>query len=299
MKLGIIGGTGIGERLIDGLGGGSFRPETVETPFGMPSGPLMTGTLASGGGPSVEAVLLPRHGGAHETPPHRVPYRANIFALKVLGVTHVVATGAVGSLRDQIEPGELVVCDQVIDRTSQRARTFFDSLAVHVEMGDPFCPVVRDWLIDAGSDLEVRVHSKGTYVCMEGPSFSTRAESHMHRLMGGDVVGMTAMPEARLAREAEIAYALVALPTDYDSWQARSAEQDRESLLSEIIGNLREAGAAAFALLQAAIANVGMLEETESPAANALSSAIWTDPSGVPLDEVGRLAPILGRHLES
>lgn len=298
MKIGIIGGTGIGERLIDGMGGRSFTEQRLETPFGTPSGPVKVGVLHPPGGDPVDAVLLPRHGGAHEFPPHRVPYRANMFALKMLGVTHIVATGAVGSLRDEIEPGSLVVCDQIIDRTTQRERTFFDTLAVHVELADPFCPVLRRWLLDAGAHIDVTVHGAGTYVCIEGPTFSTRAESHMHRQWGGDLVGMTAMPEARLAREAELPYALLALPTDYDAWRERGSADAPETLLNEIIANLRDAAEAAFALLQAALVDRRAVEATRSPATDALRSAIWTDYTAVPLDEVGRLGPIISRHFE-
>lgn len=300
MKLGIIGGTGIGERLIEGLGGGSFREERVETPFGPPAGPIHVGTLQPSGGRPVDTIMLSRHGEAHECPPHKVPYRANIFAFKMLGVTHVLATGAVGSLRDHIAPGELVVCDQVIDRTCDRPRTFFDTLAVHVEMAQPFCPVMRRWLCDAARRIDVRVHPAGTYVCIEGPSFSTRAESHMHRMWGGDVVGMTAMPEARLAREAELPYALLALPTDYDCWRERDGggASQAGSVLEDIIANLRNASEAAFALILAALSDRRLLEAEASPAATALRSAIWTDYSGLPMEDLGRLGPIIARYLE-
>src|SRR5262249_7449393 len=154
--------------------------------------------------------------------PAAVPARANIFALKMLGCTHLVASGATGSLRERIRPGDLVICDQAIDKTDGRPRTFYEHAAVHVEFAEPFCPVMRDWLLSEARTLaNIGVQDGGCYVCIEGPAFPTRAESLMHRRWGGDVVGMTMLPEARLAREAEMAYALIALPTDDDCWRPR------------------------------------------------------------------------------
>jgi 5'-methylthioadenosine phosphorylase len=217
MRIGIIGGTGLGAALSDAMGAAQFEAVTPDTPFGAPSGPVMIGDLGD-----VPVALLARHGDGHLLNPHHVPYRANIFALKTLGVTHVLASAAVGSLREEIEPGDLVICDQLIDKTEGRPRTFYERAAVHVEFAEPFCPVVRRWLRDAARSFDGSVHKAGTYVCMEGPSFSTVAESHMHRAWGGDLIGMTCCPEARLAREAEIAYGLVALVTDYDCWRPRA-----------------------------------------------------------------------------
>jgi 5'-methylthioadenosine phosphorylase len=277
MKIGVIGGTGIGDRLIAELAGAGVREERPDTPFGAPSGPVRVAEV----GPGVEVALLARHGEGHEHPPHRVPYRANVYALRALGVTHVVATGACGSLRESIEPGHVVVADQLIDRTVGRARTFFDDLAVHVEFADPFCPVTRAWLLSASGRAGVRAHDGGTYVCMQGPAFSTRAESESHRLIGGDLIGMTALPEARLAREAEMAYALVALPTDFDCWRPRDAGATADALLREIVGNLERAGEAAFAVLRAALADVSALRATPSPAHAALDHAVWTAPGSI------------------
>ena len=157
-------------------------------------------------------ALLSRHGEGHLLNPSQVPYRANIYALKALGVTHVLASGAVGSLREEVAPRHLVIPDQVIDRTFRRAGTFFDDLAVHVELAAPFCGALRNALVKGGAGFPVRIHQGGTYVCMEGPQFSTRAESELHRSWGASLIGMTVMPEAKLAREAELCYALVALP---------------------------------------------------------------------------------------
>ena len=190
--IGIIGGTGIGDRLAADLGSSGVERVEPDTPFGPPSTPVLTGRFGD-----VPIALLGRHGDGHVLNPAAVPVRANIFALKSVGCTHIVAFGATGSLREQIAPGDLVVCDQLIDRTEGRPRTFFERVVVHAEFADPFCPVTRRWLLDASSSLtDVNVHDGGCYVCMEGPTFSTRAESHMHRQWGADVVGMTALPEA-------------------------------------------------------------------------------------------------------
>ena len=290
-RIGLIGGTGLGEALLAQSDVADVRPEQVETPFGPPSGPILTGTLAD-----IPVAILARHGEGHVLNPAAVPYRANVFALKALGCTHVVASGATGSLREEIRPGDLVVCDQLIDRTVTRARTFYDGAAVHVEFADPFCPVMRDWLLAAAEGLEgVRVHPRGTYVCMEGPSFSTRAESHRHRQGGADLVGMTALPEARLAREAEMAYCLVALPTDYDCWRPRQ-ETESASLLAQIMENLKRATEASIALIHRGLADVTLLRERPSPAHDALALAIWSDKQKIDPDEVARLRPLWGRH---
>lgn len=307
LMLGIIGGSGLGARLTDSGWLVDCTAAKPDTPFGPPSGEIMIGTVrpadATADGPPLRVALLARHGEGHLLNPHEVPYRANIYALKLLGVTHIVASGATGSLRDHIHPGEIVLVDQLIDRTQGRPRTFFDHAAVHVEFADPCCPVMRRWLLNAAPAAGVRVHARGTYVCMEGPAFSTRAESDLHRMWGGDVIGMTALPEAKLAREAEIAYALLALPTDYDCWRT-ATEQDgdqhdrasRQSLLQEIIGNLERATEASLNLLAAAISNVSHLREHRSPAADALQLAIWSDRKKIPPSEVKRLRPLWGRY---
>ena len=200
--IGIIGGTGLG----DTLGTvGKGQTHNIDTPFGRPSAPILTTEIGG-----IEVALLSRHGEGHVLNPSTVPYRANIFAMKKLGVTRIIASGAVGSLREEIAPRDLVLPDQAIDRTFRRPGTFFEGLAVHVEMAAPFCPALRVALTSAATTLPVKVHLRGTYVCMEGPQFSTRAESEMHRQWGGDIIGMTVMPEAKLAREAEICYASLA-----------------------------------------------------------------------------------------
>ncbi|MEX0774881.1 MAG: S-methyl-5'-thioadenosine phosphorylase [Phycisphaeraceae bacterium] len=290
IRIGIIGGSGLGEA----LGAEAGSSEWPDTPFGKPSSPIVM-TRWEGN----EIAILQRHGPGHVHPPSFVPYRANIHALKSLGVTHIVASGATGSLREHIRPGEVVIADQVIDRTFRRPSTFYEKAAVHVELSEPFCPVMRRWLLGAAAGLgDVRVHEKGTYVCMEGPAFSTKAESHLHRAWGGDLIGMTAMPEAKLAREAEIAYALIALPTDYDCWRPHAPGVSQHELLKEIIGNLQHAVANSLKLIKAALADITPLQRETSPAHEALKLAIWSNKAAIEADEVERLHVLWGRYFE-
>jgi 5'-methylthioadenosine phosphorylase len=288
LKIGIIGGTGLGDAL-SAEGGDRYEPDT---PFGKPSGPI-TVTRWSG----VQIAILQRHGPGHVFNPSNVPFRANIFALKAMGCTHILASGATGSLREDIRPGDLVIADQVIDKTHKRAGTFYEHAAVHVEFAEPFCPVMRRWLLAAGQKLDgATVHPRGTYICMEGPAFSTRAESLMYRAWGGDLIGMTAMPEAKLAREAELPYALIALPTDFDCWRPHATGHSQQQLLEEILGNLRLATQRSVALIQAALADVAVLHREPSPARDALRLAIWSDKSKIPREEVARLGVLWGRY---
>ena len=300
--IGVIGGSGLGEA----LGGEAGPTHTVRTPFGAPSGPIIE-TRWSG----VPVFLLQRHGPGHTLNPTAVPYRANVFAMKALGVTHLLMTGATGSLREALRPGELVVVDQVIDKTFRRPNTFYEHAAVHVEFAEPFCPVMRRWLLDAAArrpggadgagDRPARVHDGGTYVCMEGPAFSTRAECAMHRQWGGDLIGMTAMPEAKLAREAEMACALIAMPTDYDCWRPREAgggAPEGVELLQEIIGNLKRATAANLELMKAALADLAVLQNNPSPAHRALELGVWTDRSKLDPGEIDRLNVLWGHRFE-
>ncbi|MEM1446875.1 MAG: MTAP family purine nucleoside phosphorylase [Planctomycetota bacterium] len=293
MKIAVIGGSGLGAAL-----GGEQATATheLDTPFGKPSCPIVE-TQWHG----TPVLLLQRHGLGHTLNPGAVPYRANLFALKQLGATHVLASGATGSLREDFVPGELVVCDQLIDRTRHRAGTFYEHAAVHVEFAEPFCPVMRRWLLAAADamDTSTRVHRAGTYVCMEGPAFSTAAESRLHRQLGGDLIGMTACPEAKLAREAELAYALIAMPTDFDAWKPHDPEQSRDSLLREIIGNLQKATTANLALMKAALADVSMLRDEPSPAHDALALGIWSDKSKLDPAEIARLTPLWGRYFDA
>ena len=292
VRIGIIGGTGLEEA----LGAEAGEHIVAETPFGPPASSLVLTQWKN-----VEIVILQRHGPGHLYNPSRVPYRANIFALKNAGVTHIIASGATGSLKDQIHPGELVIVDQVIDKTYSRAQTFYEDAAVHVEMAEPFCRVMRRWLLDAAARMGMgpaNVHETGTYVCMEGPAFSTRAESLMHRAWGADLIGMTCMPEAKLAREAELAYALVALPTDYDCWLAQDNGLERPQLLAEIQSNLKQATSAGIELIKEALRDVSALEREPSPAHSALKLAIWSDKTRIDRRSVDRLKPLWGKYFD-
>jgi 5'-methylthioadenosine phosphorylase len=289
--VGLIGGSGLGQALADRLTGKSVE---MDTPFGPPSGPVLMGEIEG------QAIaFLSRHGPGHMYRPSSVPFRANIYTLKKLGVTHVIASGATGSLQEPIRPRDLVICDQVIDKTFLRPNTFFEDFVAHVEFADPFCPVLRGVLIEAAAETGVRVHPDGTYVCMEGPQFSTRAESHMHRQWGADLIGMTCMPEAKLAREAEMCYALVAMATDYDCWQPHDPAADQQALLTEIIGNLNAATEAAIRLIRAAVPRVAKASQTPCRCQEALKMAIWSDRKRISPAAIEKLAPIVGRYLEA
>jgi 5'-methylthioadenosine phosphorylase len=288
--LGIIGGSGL-EHAMGVLG--HTESHDVDTVFGKPAAPIVT-TEVDG----VPIALLKRHGEGHVFSPSNVPYRANILAMKQLGVTRILATGAVGSLREEIAPRSLVIPDQVIDKTFRRAGTFFDDIAVHVELASPFCPSLREVLARASASSPTRVQQGGTYVCMEGPQFSTRAESELHRSWGASLIGMTVMPEARLAREAEICYALVALPTDYDCWRPHPHALDQFELLEEIIGNLKAASSNALELIRAALPQVSALGSRVCPCQSALELAIWTERSLIQPSTRERLRPILGRYVD-
>jgi len=286
-RIGIIGGSGLGAA-IGNVGKG--KQVNVRTPFGRTSGPI---TLAEVEG--VPVALLARHGPGHFINPSRVPSRANIFALKTLGVTRILASTAVGSLREEIAPGQLVIPDQMIDRTNGRDRTFFDDLAVHVELASPFCPTLRSVLLRVGAGSNVTVHQKGTYICMEGPQFSTRAESDLHRSWGGDLIGMTALPEAKLAREAELCYATVALPTDYDCWRPHASELPKQALLKEIIGNLETATQNAFGLIRRALPDLAR-DSSPCTCQSALELALWSDRARIPQKLRLKLRPLLEKY---
>ena len=290
VKVGIIGGSGLGDAL---CAAGQESGEATGTPFGMPSDAIIETTWGD-----TPIALLNRHGPGHTIAPSSVNYRANIFALKRAGCTHVIASGAVGSLREAIAPRDLVIPDQVIDKTTRRVGTFFDEyFAAHVELAWPFCPVLRKHLLNCAEAVETTVHDGGTYVCMEGPAFSTRAESEMHRAWGGDLIGMTVMPEARLAREAELAYALVALPSDYDCWRPHPRDLDRHELLKEIIGHLQAATANAVALIKAAVGRFGEIADIPSPAHSALELAIWTDREHIAPAAREHFGPLVAKYL--
>ena len=286
-KVGIIGGSGLGEAVSGDAGGETL---SVNTPFGRPSSDIIE-TRWQG----TPVAILNRHGPGHLICPSGVNYRANLYALKSLGCTHVIASGAVGSLRERLRARDLVVPDQVIDKTYRRVGTFFEEgLAVHVEMAAPFCPVLRKHLMDCQDALEATVHRAGTYICMEGPAFSSRAESEMHRAWGGDLVGMTCMPEAKLAREAEIAYAMLCLVSDYDCWRPPPQELGRHELLREIIGTLRAATANAVELIKAAIGRFREIADVPSPA---LELAIWSNRTMISPDTKQKFGVLVDKYL--
>lgn len=235
-KIAVIGGSGIYD--IDGLEGAEWR--TVDTPWGAPSDQILTGMLHG-----VDMAFLPRHGRGHVHSPTAIPYRANIDALKRLGVTDVISVSACGSFRDEMAPGDFVIVDQFIDRTFAREKSFFGTGCVaHVSVAYPTCPRLSAACVTAATDVGINVHKSGTYLTMEGPQFSTLAESKMYRdSWGADVIGMTNMPEAKLAREAELCYASVAMITDYDSWHPDHGEVDVTKIIETLMGNANKARA--------------------------------------------------------
>jgi 5'-methylthioadenosine phosphorylase len=293
--LGIIGGTGLGDALF-GEGGSSARSEhVIDTPFGAPSSPIRVIEWSG-----IEIAVLARHGEGHVLPPSMVPYRANVFALKRLGVTHLVVSGAVGSLREEIRPRDLVLVDQLIDRTYRRVPTFFDrGMAVHAELAEPYCPSLRARFLRTANarGSGARLHERATYVCIEGPEFSTVAEAKMHRGYGADVVGMTAMPEARLAREAEMCCALVAFATDYDCWRPHEPGTTKQAILAEIIGHVRDATANAVGLLRALIADIAEAPLLSCACQSSLELAIWTRRDRISPDAIATYGPLLDRYL--
>lgn len=282
-KLGIIGGSGL--YAIDGLE--HARWVQVDTPWGAPSDAILTGRLAG-----VELAFLPRHGRGHRVAPGELNVRANIDALKRLGCTDVLAVSAVGSLNQAMAPGDFVVVDQFIDRTKGRPASFFGSgLVAHVPMADPTCPRLSALAADAVAAAGGRVHRGATYLAMEGPAFSTRAESRLHRAWGCDLVGMTAMPEAKLAREAELPYALVAMVTDYDSWHEGS-DVDVADIMAVMHGNAALARAMIVALCERLPAT-----RDASPIDTVLDSAIMTAPDVRDAALITKNAAILARWL--
>jgi len=284
--IGLIGGTGLGEALAARLE--NVVLEDMDTPFGKPSGSILIGELGS-----ARIAFLVRHGTGHRYNPSVVPYAANIFALKKLGVTTLIASAAVGSLQNEIEPGHLVLVDQFIDKTFRRQNTFFDTLgAVHCEFAQPCCKRLREKLMLAAEQVDTVTHADGTYVCMEGPQFSTRAESLMHREWGGDLIGMTAMPEAKLAREAQMCYALVALASDYDCWREHDAAMDKQSLLDEIIGNLGKATQNAVSLIEEALESDSLLCDDNCECRRSLELAVWSAPETIDPKTKSTLAPL-------
>ena len=269
--IGIIGGTGLGDALAGKISGAEFHD--IDTPFGSPSTAIMVGELGEN-----KIAFLNRHGQGHKLSPSEIPFAANIFALKKLGVRTLITSGAVGSLREEIAPGDLVVVDQFIDKTFNRLGTFFNGFAaVHCEMAKPVCARLGRKIFDIAQSIGIKTYLRGTYVCMEGPQFSTRAESLMHRAWGGDLIGMTAMPEAKLAREAQMCYAMLALTSDYDCWKPHEGKKNKQTLLKEIIANLQTAADNCLQLITAVLQSDNELSSAGCPCRKSLALAVWTD----------------------
>ncbi|MBI3743823.1 MAG: S-methyl-5'-thioadenosine phosphorylase [Chloroflexi bacterium] len=284
IDIGVIGGSGLYE--MEGIA--SVREVRVDTPFGSPSDSFVVGELAGR-----RVAFLPRHARGHRLMPTNVPFRANIFALKAMGASAVISVSAVGSLKEEIKPLDMVVPDQIIDRTRQRAATFFsDGLVAHVAMADPFCARLSGLVLECAKAEGVTTHNGGTYIAMEGPQFSTRAESKLYRSWGASVIGMTAMPEAKLAREAEMCYALLACATDYDCWHPA-----HDSVTVEmIIGNLMKNVERSKRIVKRAVERL----DPSKPCTchHALATAIVTSRDRIPAKVKKDLAPLVGKYLK-
>lgn len=282
--IGVIGGSGLAE----GIGLEGAQEIAVESPFGTPSSSVTTGTLDG-----VRFTFLPRHGPGHAIPPSEVNYRANIDVLKRCGVTDLVSLSAVGSLREEYAPGHFVCVDQMIDRTEGRARSFFGSgMVAHLALADPVCPRLAELLALSAHHAGGTVHPKGTYIAIEGPQFSTRAESRMYRGWGADVIGMTGFPEVRLAREAELPYAMLAMVTDYDAWRDEEAGVEAHEVFATMKANA--------ALARAAVRELARLlpvERESSPIDRALDGAFATAPAQRDPALLARLDAVAGRVL--
>lgn len=283
-SLAIIGGTGLYE--MEGLTDVEFLD--VDTPFGKPSGTIAVGDLEG-----VQVAFLPRHGLGHRLNPTQIPSRANIYALKTLGVERIISVSAVGSLKEELAPLHLVLPDQLIDKTRLRGSdTFFEKdIAAHIAFDEPYCAAANRTLLEGARELGLAVHAGGLMVVMEGPAFSTRAESLLHRSWGADLIGMTALPEAKLAREAEICYATMAWVTDYDCWHESMEPVTVELIIQNLLTNV----ANSKELIRKVVPRLN--GPRECPCANALKDAIVTSRDLIPGDLKERLAPIAGKYL--
>ncbi len=282
-KIGVIGGSG----LYDIKGLTDIEEVEIDTPFGKPSDAITTGRLEG-----INVAFLPRHGRGHRISPTEIPVRANIYALKSLGVEWIIAVNAVGSLKAEMKPGDLVIPDQLIDRTQNRISSFFrHGIVAHILFADPFCPVLSRILYRGAAEAGAAVHNGGTYVAMEGPAFSTRAESRLHRSWGASLIGMTALPEAKLAREAEICYAIIAGVTDYDCWQ----DDAPPSTIDEIIATLKRNTKTMRAIIESTVAAIPAKRDCDC--ASALKVAIATNPGQIPAGQKKKLDLLIGKYL--
>ncbi|MCX7911439.1 MAG: S-methyl-5'-thioadenosine phosphorylase [Dehalococcoidales bacterium] len=282
IRLAVIGGTGLYE--IDGIK--DIQEVQVPTPFGMPSDAITLGRLDG-----VGVAFLARHGRHHTIPPSRVPYRANIYALKSLGVEFIIASNSCGSFREALEPGHLLVPDQIIDRTCKRESTFFDgNVVAHVQFAEPFCPLLSEIVYESARRAGATVHKGGTFIAMEGPAFSTRAESRLYKAWGADVIGMTVLPEAKLAREAEICYASIACITDYDSWHEKTEAVSVEAVLTIMRNNID------LARRTIRLAARALPEERTCACTRALKDGLVTDLATAPAQEKQRLGVLIEKY---
>lgn len=283
-KIGIIGGSGLYD--IEGIK--ITDEKKMKTPFGDPSCVIAEGELEGR-----EVVFIPRHGRGHRIQPHEINYRANIYAMKTLGVQRIISVSAVGSMREKIHPGDIVLVDQFIDRTKMRHQTFFgDGIVAHVPFADPVCPHLAAQLARAGEGVDANVHKGGSYVCIEGPMFSTRAESNIYRSWGATVIGMTNYQEAKLAREAELCYSTIALVTDYDCWHESEEDVDIEKILEVMRHNI----STAKQMIKNVIPYID--EGKNCSCANALNGGILTSPEHISEGIKKKLGPIIGKYVK-
>ena len=282
-KIGVIGGSG----LYDIAGMTDIHEVDIDTPFGKPSDTITVGKLEGSG-----IAFLPRHGKGHHISPTEIPVRANIYALKSLGVERIIAVNAVGSFREEIKPGDLIIPDQIIDRTKSRVNSFFEGgIVVHIQFSHPFCPVLSQTLHQAAQETSATVHQGGACIVMEGPALSTRAESRLYRSWGAQIIGMTTLPEAKLAREAEICYSTVAGITDYDSWH-----EDSEPLeIGTIISILRQNTDVIKQIIKLSVARIS--DERDCACATALKTAIVTAPEFIPAVQKQKYELLIGKYL--
>ena len=283
-KISVIGGTGLED--IEGLT--DIKHINIDTPFGKPSDAITVGKLDG-----IGIAFLPRHGRGHFISPTELPARANIYALKSIGVEQIIAVCSCGSFKQELAPGNLVIPDQIIDRTRNRVNTFFtDGIVAHIGFAEPFCKELSRILYQSAREANPTVHAKGTYVCMEGPAFSTRAESKLYRSWGADIIGMTALPEAKLAREAEMCYAVIACVTDYDSWWDPGKPVD----VATVIKTLNENIALSKHIIKLAVKKIPA--HTECNCAHALDGAIVTAPDKIPAETKKKMSLIIGKYVK-
>jgi 5'-methylthioadenosine phosphorylase len=259
-----------------------------DTPFGKPSDAIVVGKLSGTG-----IAFLPRHGKGHRISPTEVPSRANIYALKALGVEFIISSNSCGSFKEELQPGHLLIPDQIIDRTRQRVNTFFsEGIVAHIQFADPFCAVLSDIVFNAAKEAGAVVHKGGTFVAMEGPAFSTRAESRLYKSWGADVLGMTVLPEAKLAREAEICYASIACITDYDSWHEAKEAVSVEAILKTMGNNID------LAKKTIKLAAARVPSKRSCGCANAMAGAITTATAAIPAAQKKKLDLLIGKYIK-